>query len=383
MRRRWSLILAVLLLAGLGVATPGAAQARGEPFLMDTPVFVPMRPPVLGFVIEHDARRDRYRLVEVEPGTVHREGDLDDCQDHLVELLVERWGRGRPNLAMPTPGGLQFWGDVFWFDGWRIQEHVFTGHYRLLDPADVRHAWGTRQACRTAFEAARRDDHLPRPSGHLVVLLHGLGRTSASMAQMQRSLEAAGYATAALTYPSTRRSLADHADQLVQVLERLEGVEQVSFVTHSLGGIVVRAALARDGAWRERVELGRVVMLAPPSNGSSIARDLEDFLPAQLVLGPVAKDLAADEIREIPPPPCPFGVIAAGGPREEGWNPLLEGDDDGVVSVEETRLEGADDFLVVRGLHTFLMNDEDVIAATLRFLEAGRFAGETGHLEAR
>jgi len=343
---------------------------------VDETAYSPLRPPVLGFQLEADAPHERFRLVEVLPGRVHCEGDLDACQARLAELLASRWGLGLPNLELKTPGGLQLWGDEFWCSGWRIQEHVYTGHARLLDPHDVRRAWGSRQACRAAFEALRASEHIPPPAGELVVLLHGLGRTRASLARLEQALARAGYTTAALSYPSTRRSLAEHADQLLRLLDQLEGVQRISFVTHSLGGIVVRAALARPASWRQRIGLGRIVMLAPPSRGSALAQQLADFLPAQLVLGPSAHDLAADEIAAIPAPPCPFGVVAAGSGGARGINPLLPGDNDGILAVEETRLAGADDFLLVPGLHTFLMNDEQVIAATLRFLACGRFADE-------
>jgi pimeloyl-ACP methyl ester carboxylesterase len=262
---------------------------------------------------------------------------------------------------------------VFWFAGWRIQENVYTGHCRLLDPSNVRRAWGGREACRTAFEGLRVREGLTLEGEHLVVLVHGLGRTRDSLTQIETQLQLAGYLTAGVTYPSTRRSLVEHADQLAGWLNRLEGVQTVSFVTHSLGGLVVRAAMARDARWEQRIQVGRLVMLAPPSTGSAFADAVDEFLPAQILLGPAAHELAIDEIRSIPSPDCSFGIIAAGGPGSEGWNPLLQGDDDGVVSVEETRLEGADDFLLVRGLHTFLMNDDQVIQATVSFLSTGRF----------
>lgn len=361
--------------AALAVAlalTSAAAPARAQD--MTDADFRPLRPPVLGYVMEWDAERDVYRLVSVEDdGKVLVTGTLESCQEALVSALHDVWGSGRFNLAIPTPGGLQFWADVFWFAGWRIQENVYTGHYRLLDPGNVRRAWGSREACRTAFERLRTSEGLVMEDEHLVILLHGLGRTRESLSRMKWALRHAGYMTASIAYPSTRRTIGEHADQLTGVLDRLEGVSTVSFVTHSLGGIVVRCTLARDARWEKTIRVNRLVMLAPPSHGSALAEGLEDFLPAQLVLGPTAGELAVDELRSIPEPECSFGIIAAGGPGSDGWNPMLPGDDDGIVSVEETRLEGAEDFLLVRGLHTFFMNDPDVIAATVRFLDTGRF----------
>ncbi len=360
--RRWTLVS--------GLALGGILPAMSD----SDPNFEPLRPPVLGFVMEWDEARDVYRVRSVEQQSVLVTGSLAVCQGALVGALEEAWGTGHPNLAIPTPGGMQFWADVFWFAGWRIQENVYTGHYRLLDSGKVRRAWGSREACRTAFERARVKEKLVMKDAHVVVLMHGLGRTRESLSRMKWELRNAGYITASITYPSTRRSLLEHADQLTDILDRLEGVATVSFVTHSLGGLVVRSALAREAAWRQRILVGRLVMLAPPSQGSHLAEELEDFLPAQLVLGPSAGDVAEmNELEAMPSPECSFGIIAAGGPGSGGWNPLIAGDDDGVVSVEETRLEGADDFLLVRGLHTFFMNDSDVIRATVCFLKTGSF----------
>ena len=219
------------------------------------------------------------------------EGDLDVCQDKLVEQLEAAWGTGHPNLAIPTPGGLQFWADVFWFAGWRIQENVYTGHCRLLDPGNVRRAWGSREACRTAFEGLRRKEGLVMEDEHLVVLLHGLGRTRESLSRLKWELRDAGYMTASITYPSTRRTLVEHADQLGEVLERLEGVSTVSFVTHSLGGLVVRSVLARRGRWRDRIDVGRLVMLAPPNQGSEAADEMAGVPGYDWLNGPVGKQL--------------------------------------------------------------------------------------------
>ena len=344
---------------------------------MPDDAFQPLRPAVHGYAMEWDSEQDRYRLVAVDQAKVLITGTLDECQHALVLALEKNWGTGHPNLAIPTPGGLQFWADVFWFAGWRIQENAYTGHCRLLDANNVRRAWGSREACRATFERLRRAEKLVIENEHLVILLHGLGRTRESLSRMKWELRNADYMTASITYPSTRRSLHEHADQLTDVLNRLEGISTVSFVTHSLGGMVVRLALAQQAEWNARLDVGRLVMLAPPSHGSALAEEIEDFMPAQLVLGPSAAGLAAEEVRAIPPPTCSFGIIAAGGPGDDGWNPLIPGNDDGIVSVEETRLEGAEDFYLVRGLHTFFMNDLDVVHATVRFLKTGRFLEES------
>ena len=268
------------------------------------------------------------------------------------------------NLPLPTLGGTQFWSDVEWRSGWKIQENVLTGHCRLLDEGRVRRAWGGLRHCQTVLDERVGDGE---PVGHLVVLLHGLGRSWRSMEPMAKALEQAGFGVATVAYPSTRAKLEQHSRNLTRLLNQLEQVSRVSFVTHSFGGLVVRKALAADAAWRDRIELGRVVQLAPPNQGSQLARRLRRT-PVRWLLGPCLETVASEEARSLPILPCEFAVVAGGRSNGSGWNVLIEGDDDGIVGVAETELAGTTTSLVVRELHTFLMQNEEVIESTVRYL---------------
>lgn len=284
-----------------------------------------------------------------------------------------------PNIAMPTLGGKQFWTDRFIHGGWRVQENALTGHSRLLDPRNIRRCWGGYAACRAVFERIRADRGIEPYAGHLVILVHGLGRSRDSMGGMQRALTAAGYQVAAISYASTRRTVARNADDLEELIGALEGVDRISFVTHSLGGLVVRDLLAREGApWRSRIEVNALVMTAPPNQGSRMADILQYVPPINLILWRGLFDSRTREVAARPVPDVPFAIIAAGR-GGMGWNPILEGDDDLIVSVEETRLDGAAGWMRVDGIHTFVMNHPDSIRATIDFLERRRF----GEAEAR
>ncbi len=287
----------------------------------------------------------------------------------------------RPNLPLPTFGGAQLWADARWRAGWRLQENVATGHCRLLDPANVRRAWGARAACLAELE--RRVPRTPpaeAPARPLVVLLHGMGRTRVSFAQMKRALEEAGWRTARLSYPSTRRSIPEHAAWLEGVLAALAEDGQaraVHFVAHSLGGILVRAVLARGGAWRDALAVGGIVMLGPPNQGSAFADRLAGWRLFRWLYGATGTGLVPEEVRRIPPPDRPFLIIAGARGDGRGWNPWLPGDDDGVVRLEETELPGAAGRLVVRSLHAFLPSDRAAIARTLQFLEDQSAGGDS------
>jgi len=190
---------------------------------------------------------------------------------------------------------------------------------------------------------------------------------------MAESLQNAGFEVASVNYPSTRGTIGEHADQLEKVLDRLEDTHKVSFVTHSLGGIVVRDLLSRGSAWKTRLTANRLVMLAPPNRSSLVAEVLMDWFPFQVVAGESGKELTPDGVAKVPGPTCSFGVIAGGKGTDKGFNGLLGGDNDGTVLVENTRLPSAADFLLVDSLHSFIMDNDRTIQSTIRFLKEGKF----------
>lgn len=273
-----------------------------------------------------------------------------------------RWTHEMP---LPTLGGRFFWGDEMVSGGWRIQSHVTSGAFRLLSPAKLRFAEGSFEDC---LEALR--EHVPKPYGtRLVLLLHGLGRSWASMEPVARALEHEGIEAESLTYPSTRAGVEDHAARLIRILHRLENVREVDFVTHSLGGIVVRRALNLRHEWPNHVTPRRIVMLAPPYNGAAMARLFQNVPPVRAMLGLSLDDLARDEADADVPEDIRLLIIAGGRGDTRGLNPLIEGDDDGTVAVNETRPQRPHDFLRIFAQHSLIMRHKEAIAATLRYLQ--------------
>ena len=295
-------------------------------------------------------------------------------------FVVELWGRtvlaGSGGIAVKTLGGRQFWGDVSFFRGWRVQQNIVTGHFRLLDARDCRRAWGSRRECENHLGVVRQQN--ASMTGHAVVLLHGLFRSSKSMARIGRRLQADGLFVVPFDYPSTRAGLGACAAFLEQVVRSLEGVERISFVGHSMGGLVVRRWMADFGD--ERV--CRLVMLGTPNRGAEIAERLRRFMVARMVAGHALCDLVpgpGSEIQKLPIPSVPFAVIAGARGCSSGFNPLVSGDDDGVVAVESAQLEGAEVSLQVPVLHSFLPFDGRVIEAVSGCI-AGWFRDENSAL---
>lgn len=280
------------------------------------------------------------------------------------------------NIPTPTLGGKQFWTDYVWNDDWRVQQNALTGHWRLISPKNVRYAWGSQGACEAALR--ERAEVERAPDTHLVVLVHGLMRSSQSMVPVGEAISKAGIGRAVyFDYASTRRGIAQHASALRYWLEHLPGEPRVDFVCHSMGNIVVRrlmADLQRDGdAAGLLPRFGKVVMLGPPNQGADIARQLGKLGLFEIVTGRGGMELGPaweDFQRELVPPTCPFMIIA--GDIQSRWlkNPLVNGPSDLVVRVEEARLEGSEALHQVPVPHSFLMNDAEVQRLTIEFLRA-------------
>ncbi len=277
---------------------------------------------------------------------------------------------GRFNIPMPTLGGRQFWSDCHFFRGWRIQKHAYSGHYRLLDPSDIRRAWGTLDECREALTTEKQARQLPPMTGTAVIALHGILRSSKSWAEMQRTLEPDDYTFVNFDYPSTQQPIGEFADQLQELILSLEGIEQIHFIVHSMGGLIVRKWCQHYSDPRVQ----RMVMIGTPNSGAEIANMLKGNLLFQWIFGPSGQQLVADPeefIGTLPKPSMEFAVIAGAKGDPDGFNPLIPGDDDGVVTVESARLPGAVDFLAVRCLHSFEPWNPEVMEATRLFLKTG------------
>jgi pimeloyl-ACP methyl ester carboxylesterase len=296
------------------------------------------------------------------------------------DMGVKQPSTGRLNAPAPTLGGRQFWADELFFHDWHIQRNVFTGHYRLLDGSNVRRAWGSYDECVAKLDDVKRRQNLPAMQGPAVIVLHGLFRNPSSMRHMASYLrETGGYTVFNVAYPTTRGSVADHAAGLAKVIRGLEGIDELNFVCHSLGNLVVRHYLADhtdDEAGRAPdPRIKRMVMLGPPNQGAQMAEAFADVRLFHMVAGTSASQIARWKELEsrLTIPRCQFGILAGGRGGAGGYNPLLNGDNDFVVSVESTRLAGATDFAVLPVVHTLMMDDAKVQEYTLRFLRHGHF----------
>jgi predicted alpha/beta hydrolase len=210
-----------------------------------------------------------------------------------------------------------------------------------------------------------------------VVLLHGLARSCSAMSTMEKALQQAGYETVNLDYSSRKKTIEEIAGQDfirgVVLCER-KGAAKIHFVTHSMGGIIVRLGLKTN----RPPNLGRVVMLAPPNHGSFVTDRLRDWWFYTWLNGPAGQQLGT-EPESLPnrlgPADYPVGIIAADDwAFFDAWfASFTDKPNDGKVTVESARLEGMTDFLVVPETHPFIMNSAQVIGQTIYFLRKGTF----------
>ena len=213
-----------------------------------------------------------------------------------------------------------------------------------------------------------------------VVLLHGMGRTALSMSKLEKHLFSKGYKTVNFAYPSTSEPIERIAEvyipSAISQCQKIQAVK-IHFVTHSMGGIIVRQYLQANSLPKG----SRLVMLAPPNRGSEVVDYLKKFFAYRWLTGPAGQQLGTNT-ESIPnrlkPVDIEVGIIAGAKSLNPIFSSFISGPDDGRVSVERTKLEEMSDFLVVSSNHTLIMRNKAAIRQVVHFLEHGEFDHSQG-----
>jgi len=206
-----------------------------------------------------------------------------------------------------------------------------------------------------------------------VVLLHGLWRTENSMNKMEKAMDEAGYRVRNIEYDSTSKTVPELAAETVpRAVQACGESDRIHFVTHSMGGILMRQYLEHQDIDR----LGRVVMLGPPNQGSEVVDTYQKFPGFRWFAGPAGLQLGTGEAsipRSLGPVRFDLGIIAG----TQSINPILSGilpeKDDGKVTVASTRVDGMNDHVEMPVTHVFMMRDEAVFQQVIHYLQHGAF----------
>jgi pimeloyl-ACP methyl ester carboxylesterase len=197
-----------------------------------------------------------------------------------------------------------------------------------------------------------------------VFLVHGMGRSRASLLLLRHRLRSAGLEPHAFGYWVSRETFAQIVARFIEVVAScVRSNEPYAIGGHSLGGVVARAASIKLPAG-----LSRLVLLGTPNSSPALARTLRSRRAFQLLTGDCGQSLADPTFyASLPVPAVPTLVFAGTAGPKARWLPLGEADSDGVVTVDEARLPGAR-IVEVPCFHTFIMNDREVGKTTVEFL---------------
>jgi triacylglycerol lipase len=209
--------------------------------------------------------------------------------------------------------------------------------------------------------------------GDYVVILHGIARSNKHMQKLATYLQKDGFDVINLSYPSTTYTIEDLTEIInKEISQRTTEDKQIHFIGYSMGGLMVRALIHKFNY----KNLGKVVQLAPPNQGSEVADFVKNFWPYKKIFGPAGQQLITDQsavkhlFGEVT---YELGVIAGNATIDPISSAIIPGENDGKVAVERTKLEGMKEHIIVSASHTFFPSNKEVQKQTLYFLKNGNF----------
>lgn len=216
----------------------------------------------------------------------------------------------------------------------------------------------------------------PDSGDDYVILLHGIAGFSHSMKPLAKELHRQGYTVINVNYPSTLYDIPAISETFfdsVITSRCIDPERKIHFVTHSMGSIVTRYYLKNH---RDEINLGRVVMLAPPNSGSEIVDTFKTNIVAKSVFGPALKQLSTKSnsfVNTLGPVDYEVGILMGNKAYYLPGSLILPGKDDGIVAIQSAPIEGMKDFEIISDNHTNIMTNKRVIREVVCFLREGNF----------
>ena len=212
-----------------------------------------------------------------------------------------------------------------------------------------------------------------------VYLIHGYGGPGFEMNKIQKAIEKEGYKSEIYTYPSLVKDVDSVGIELFEKIQK-ENYDTISFITHSMGALVVRSLYEHIDSLTLFPFVYRIIMIAPPNNGSPVADFFAQFSFLKFIVGPNVNNLTTNPktgAGKYPIPTCEVGLIAGSYGRKRGFNIFVKGDNDGVLLPEQTKLGIEKDIVFVKSWHVGLLFDKKVIKHVISFLQSGKFITRT------
>ena len=274
-----------------------------------------------------------------------------------------------------TLGGKQFWEDVFYYQKWRIQRHYRTKKYRLLDKWDICRATGSFEECRQAFVQMVEVFEIPRQTGSLVILLHGLGQNKSIFRPLWRALENEGYQVAAINYPSTRKSMKAHVDQLDFFLTHVEDIDEVSFITYKTGCLLLRHLLNTSYQWTTKFNIGKIININPTNTGSDFCNIASNFGLFRFIFGPMLKECTPFKAKRIPklPTGIPFGIVFCETLKDRILKPIIKRYEGIKIPGDLTEEDFSLNYTHLKNKHLNVFDNPKLQEKCIQFLKQGKF----------
>jgi len=199
-----------------------------------------------------------------------------------------------------TRGGHHFWEDVFFYRKWRIQRNHITKKCRLLDNWDICRKEGSFEDCRKAFVKFIEAFEIPKQKGHMIIMLCGFGQTKNVFKELWRAALKKGFLAAAVNYPTMQKNIDAHVRQLEFILNHMEDIDEISFVTNGTGSIILKKLFTIDSEWQHKLKIGRIVEINPRNHGNNMIKKMSSWPIIGFILGPMAKEMNRENIERIP-----------------------------------------------------------------------------------
>jgi len=209
---------------------------------------------------------------------------------------------------------------------------------------------------------------------HKVYILHGYAGSLLQMEKIYKGLKHEGYDAENYTYPSFKESI-DSIGHDLYVKVKQENYDTVSFVTHSMGGLIVRSMYQYLDTTSHFPFIFRFVMLAPPNKGTEMA----DFFSKSYIssyLGPNVVLMKTDSNSytfKLPVPTCEVGLIVGIKGKKPWFNPFMKDDNDGTVTMKEAILGNEKEITTVKSMHILMPLKKKVVMLVNRFIKTGSF----------